>query len=937
MKEVQLREPFKGLQAFEEVDAPIFFGRDQERALVSANLRTRRLTILYGPSGVGKSSLIHAGVVHHLNTIRRRSPRVLVVFSNWSGNPLQELKTLILSAFQQEFPDLINAETMEEPSSASLAELLVKLIKDTNAELLIILDQFEEYFVYHGLNPGSEPFDQEFVRAVVESTVPANFLISIREDWLARLDRFQQDIPNIFENTIRIEHLTRSAAEEAISQPIKKYNETIEEVIEGSTFSITVEPGFIKRVLDQLESLERDSSIGADEQLHKTKKVPPYIQASRLQIVMSALWGRIKHSTVPTFSLSLVARDDEAKQIFESNLKNVLRRLSRRQKIVASKFVALLVSDLGTKFASTAEWLAARSRQPTAKVRAVLDRLSERDIRLLNKVLPSPIHPESPRYELTSDVLADPLLGWSRDMAYRQRLRTVFALFVVCLIVGIVVLKVVQDRIVAENLLRIVQQEQRKTEEEKNRAERALDVVRTQNNKAPHLKTVLRRHAGRVTAAVFTPDGEVLTTSQDGSAIIWDIETGKPVRDFYRDEKGLTCAAVSPFGDSIATASTDGSVRLWDFKTGRSVQLRKPLGQHMTAISFSPGGDFIVAANTVGTIVVWVTSTGDQIKELPGNNSAVRQISFSPSGQLLAVASDDHSVHLWKSSDWSYFRKLVGHTERVNGLAFSPGEDSIATVSADTTLRLWQLSDGQSRTFSGHTASVNSVDFDRDGGRLLTCSDDTTSRIWNVQTGKSTQLIGHTDKVLSSSFSPDGSQVVTASKDATVRLWSASTGMVLAELLGHEDEVTYVTYSSDGRFILTASDDATARVWNASIGVEFRLEQPVIEAKPADYFGPCPVTLSFPVSLRASNAGTVIYRYSDSAGRIWEYQTLTFEKAGLKYVNWYWRITSDFQGWQSIEIIEPKGIRPQKVKFSVDCTNDSSAAPGPSASPTIAP
>jgi ABC-type phosphate transport system ATPase subunit len=70
MSEVKLpRSPYKGLMPFSEEDAPFFFGREGERKIISANLRTQRLTLLYGPSGVGKSSVIKAGVVYHLRKL----------------------------------------------------------------------------------------------------------------------------------------------------------------------------------------------------------------------------------------------------------------------------------------------------------------------------------------------------------------------------------------------------------------------------------------------------------------------------------------------------------------------------------------------------------------------------------------------------------------------------------------------------------------------------------------------------------------------------------------------------------------------------------------------------------------------------------------------------------------------------------------------------
>jgi putative ribosome biogenesis GTPase RsgA len=58
--------PYKGLAHYEEQDARFFFGRDRDREIIRANLAARRLTLLYGESGVGKSSVLRAGVVHDL-------------------------------------------------------------------------------------------------------------------------------------------------------------------------------------------------------------------------------------------------------------------------------------------------------------------------------------------------------------------------------------------------------------------------------------------------------------------------------------------------------------------------------------------------------------------------------------------------------------------------------------------------------------------------------------------------------------------------------------------------------------------------------------------------------------------------------------------------------------------------------------------------------
>ncbi len=64
--------PYAGLMPFTEEQAAFFFGREAEREIITANLMASRLTLLYGPSGVGKSSVLNAGVAHHLRAEQAR-------------------------------------------------------------------------------------------------------------------------------------------------------------------------------------------------------------------------------------------------------------------------------------------------------------------------------------------------------------------------------------------------------------------------------------------------------------------------------------------------------------------------------------------------------------------------------------------------------------------------------------------------------------------------------------------------------------------------------------------------------------------------------------------------------------------------------------------------------------------------------------------------
>ena len=65
--------PYQGLTYYSVEDAAYFFGRESERRIIAANLRSSRLTLLYGPTGVGKSSLLRAGVQRDLLALARKN------------------------------------------------------------------------------------------------------------------------------------------------------------------------------------------------------------------------------------------------------------------------------------------------------------------------------------------------------------------------------------------------------------------------------------------------------------------------------------------------------------------------------------------------------------------------------------------------------------------------------------------------------------------------------------------------------------------------------------------------------------------------------------------------------------------------------------------------------------------------------------------------
>src|SRR5215471_21720866 len=152
--------PYKGLQPYTETDRAYFFGRERDQEIIAANLYSAPLTILYGASGVGKSSVLLAGVVPAL----RQTPRLaIMVFRAWQNAAfVSAFKNEVLRAARQS----IGNKDISVDLSLPLDEFLLECTRALHGTILVILDQFEEYFLYHPSSQAADGFDGEFARAV---------------------------------------------------------------------------------------------------------------------------------------------------------------------------------------------------------------------------------------------------------------------------------------------------------------------------------------------------------------------------------------------------------------------------------------------------------------------------------------------------------------------------------------------------------------------------------------------------------------------------------------------------------------------------------------------------------------------------------------------------------------------------------------------------
>jgi WD40 repeat protein/tetratricopeptide (TPR) repeat protein len=232
---------------------------------------------------------------------------------------------------------------------------------------------------------------------------------------------------------------------------------------------------------------------------------------------------------------------------------------------------------------------------------------------------------------------------------------------------------------------------------------------------------------------------------------------------------------------------------------------------YVMAVAFSLDGKQILTGSRDKTARLW-DNQGNLIQELTGHQGSVYAVAFSPDGKQILTGSRDNTARLWDNQG-NLIQELTGHQGSVYAVAFSPDGKQILTGSRDNTARLWDNQGNLIQELTGHQGSVYAVAFSPDGKQILTGSRDNTARLWDNQGNLIQELTGHQDLVYAVAFSPDGKQILTGSFDNTARLWD-NQGNLIQELTGHQDLVSAVAFSPDGKQILTGSRDNTARLWD---------------------------------------------------------------------------------------------------------------------------
>lgn len=175
-------------------------------AAVIANIQVYRLTLLYGPSGAGKTAMLKNNVIPQLQAIARNNLQtndcaaIIPVYCNhWQSEPADSLAQAVAEGMTE-----CSVQGTEWAAGSSLSRYLHIQSEITNGDVLLVLDQFEQ-FLQRRDDTGPGTFADDLVTILTTPDMRVNILLCLREDALARLDLFKGRIPFLLNNRLSME------------------------------------------------------------------------------------------------------------------------------------------------------------------------------------------------------------------------------------------------------------------------------------------------------------------------------------------------------------------------------------------------------------------------------------------------------------------------------------------------------------------------------------------------------------------------------------------------------------------------------------------------------------------------------------------------------------------------------------------------------------
>jgi WD40 repeat protein len=891
--EVDRDNPWPGLSSFTEDLKSFFFGREKETEELVRLVRRNTLTVLFGQSGLGKSSLLQAGVFPVLREADFL-PLYLRLDHEPSTPPLaDQVKAALVDAFKS-----AGADAPAPRPDESLWEYFhrkdIDIWSAKNRLLTPVLafDQFEEIFTLGRADDARRERGRAFLTELadlVENRPPAalrakfdsgeldparyafdkpscQVILSLREDFLPDLEGLKNEMRSLMHSRMRVRRLTGTQAIEIVTRPAPHL----------------LAEGVAERVVEFVAG----GRGGSLERLAELE-----VEPALLSVICRELNQRRRALGQEQITADLVS----------GNRREILNDFYERSVSDLPPAMREFVEDhLLTKSGFRDNLALETVLEAPGVTRALVDTLvSRRLLRIEDRL-------GVQRVELTHDVLAD-VIRASRDsrqqrialeqarVQERRARRRVWWLRAIA--AGLVVLLAGVSGLAYRAV--------------KARDRQAVSAAKSDLEFASQL---LERGdapaaiARMVRAAQTDPENPVVGTRLISALArrSWPIwrDTGVVLPSPGVEARFL------PDGKGLLVLGRDGVVRLLDARTFQLIrEFRLPAKADDLLVSKRNSEVFVVGLQGGGGAAVTVATGGWRRFVTSDGQTQWSLSALSPDGKWLALAASSKIEIIDTAQGRVWFQRIFERPHNPSSMNFSADSRRLVHTDWNYGAEIVSVPTGASlmsmRSPSGHGFGAAYADFSPDGASCVMSWWD-GARLFDSTTGVPIGPVLEHDhaQIEFALFEGDGRRLLTMGNDRTVRIWDAATGVQSLPPLRHGAAVNGGLLSRDGRILLTRSNDDFVHIWDTATG------KPIVEPTMSIQSGAA-ITLDPAgdhVVFCAPDGRLVILRTIPSAARpvVWE----TNSGKGADLFVYYFPIANQLGRWGS------DGARPEA--FSLD-------------------
>eukprot|EP00756_Hemistasia_phaeocysticola_P015006 Hpha_TRINITY_DN15380_c1_g5::TRINITY_DN15380_c1_g5_i1::g.89628::m.89628 len=297
----------------------------------------------------------------------------------------------------------------------------------------------------------------------------------------------------------------------------------------------------------------------------------------------------------------------------------------------------------------------------------------------------------------------------------------------------------------------------------------------------------------------------------------------------------FSCDADAEGGRGL-TASKDGTAKVWNVNTGELLTTIVPQrGEVVVACAWGPAskrlGDYVVLSavppSTRTSSVTLYDPEGHKLRQFKGHRGKVYGLSVSPCGLFLCTGGSDRTVRVWDAATGSLLSTMTGHEQAVFGTCFAPGTDVVCSVGdgEKEQIMVWRWREKKERKLvglvEGHSDCQWSACFSPDGKSLATVGKDKVLLVVAMEGGPREEKVGerrwvvrdaHSAPIHRVEYSSDSTSLVTVGRDRYLRVWDAFTGAMLGAIADAHAGNVFGLKLLEGR-CLTCGGDGKLKLW----------------------------------------------------------------------------------------------------------------------------